>query len=134
MGKTHKLEPQNLIGLINEYTRNRNHTIGKIDIMKNFSFFEVEKSIEKEILEGFLDSQWNGYQLTVEISKPKNDSGKRRKKTIQVQKEKRKKNLVETNARNFQEDRLEINENLLKVDMMTVKWLEIEDVKHFFLL
>ena len=35
---------QNLIGLINEYTRNRNHIIGKIDIMKNFSFFEVEKS------------------------------------------------------------------------------------------
>ena len=80
LGKTHKLEPQNLIGLINEYTRNRNHIIGKIDIMKNFSFFEVEKSAEKEILEGFLDSQWNGYQLTVEISKPKNDSGKRRKK------------------------------------------------------
>ena len=80
LGKTHKLEPQNLIGLINEYTRNRNHIIGKIDIMKNFSFFEVEKSAEKEILEGFFDSQWNGYQLTVEISKPKNDSGKRRKK------------------------------------------------------
>ena len=80
LGKTHKLEPQNLIGLINEYTRNRNHIIGKIDIMKNFSFFEVEKSAEKEILEGFSDSQWNGYQLTVEISKPKNDSGKRRKK------------------------------------------------------
>ena len=80
LGKSHRLEPQNLIGLINEYTRNRNHIIGKIDIMKNFSFFEVEKSAEKEILEGFLDSQWNGYQLTVEISKPKNDSGKRRKK------------------------------------------------------
>ena len=80
LGKTHKLEPQNLIGLINEYTRNRNHVIGKIDIMKNFSFFEVEKSAEKEILVGFSDSQWNGYQLTVEISKPKNDSGKRRKK------------------------------------------------------
>ena len=80
LGKTHKLEPQNLIGLINEYTRNRNHIIGKIDIMKNFSFFEVEKSAEKEILEGFFDSQWKGYQLTVEISKPKNDSGRRRKK------------------------------------------------------
>ena len=80
LGKTHKLEPQNLIGLINEYTRNRNHIIGKIDIMKNFSFFEVEKPAEKEILEGFSNSQWNGYQLTVEISRPKNDSGKRRKK------------------------------------------------------
>jgi ATP-dependent RNA helicase DeaD len=42
LGKTHRVEPQNLIGLVNEYTRNRNLVIGKIDILKNFSFFEVE--------------------------------------------------------------------------------------------
>jgi ATP-dependent RNA helicase DeaD len=78
LGKTHRVEPQNLIGLINEYTRNRNLVIGKIDILKNFSFFEVETAAEKDILEGFSDSQWNGYKLTVELSKPKNDDGKRR--------------------------------------------------------
>ena len=78
LGKTHKLEPQNLIGLVNEYTRNRNLVIGKIDILKNFSFFEVETVAEKNILEGFANSQWNGYKLTVEISKPKKDEGKRR--------------------------------------------------------
>ena len=78
LGKTHKLEPQNLIGLVNEYTRNRNLVIGKIDILKNFSFFEVETVAEKNILEGFANSQWNGYKLTVEISKPKKDDGKRR--------------------------------------------------------
>ena len=81
LGKTHKFEPQNLIGLVNEYTRNRNLQIGKIDILQGFSFFEVESSAEKDVLEGFADSQWNGYKLTVEISKPKNDSGKRRGKT-----------------------------------------------------
>jgi len=80
LGKTHRVEPQNLIGLVNEYTRNRNLVIGKIDILKNFSFFEVETAAEKDILEGFSDSQWNGYKLTVELSKPKNDSGKRRGK------------------------------------------------------
>ena len=80
LGKTHKFEPQNLIGLVNEYTRNRNLQIGKIDIMKGFSFFEVESTAEQDVLEGFADSQWNGYQLTVEVSKPKNDSSKRRKK------------------------------------------------------
>ncbi len=99
LGKTHRLEPQNLIGLINEYTRNRNHIIGKIDIMKNFSFFEVEKSAEKEILEGFLDSQWNGYQLTVEISKPKNDSGKRRKKITSS--ERRRKEFIGNKRKEF---------------------------------
>ncbi|MGY8987268.1 MAG: DEAD/DEAH box helicase [Flavobacteriales bacterium] len=80
LGKTHKCEPQNLIGLVNEYTRNRNLQIGKIDILQGFSFFEVESSAEKDVLEGFTDSQWNGYKLTVEISKPKNDEGKRRGK------------------------------------------------------
>ena len=78
LGKTHRVEPQNLIGLVNEYTRNRNLVIGKIDILKNFSFFEVETAAEKDILEGFSDSQWNGYQLTVELSKPKNNSRKGR--------------------------------------------------------
>jgi len=80
LGKTHKCEPQNLIGLVNEFTRNRNLQIGKIDILQGFSFFEVESSAEKEVLEGFEDSQWNGYKLTVEVSKPKNDEGKRRGK------------------------------------------------------
>ncbi|MDA9344811.1 DEAD/DEAH box helicase [Flavobacteriales bacterium] len=80
LGKTHRCEPQNLIGLVNEFTRNRNLQIGKIDILQGFSFFEVESSAEKEVLEGFKDSQWNGYKLTVEVSKPKNDEGKRRGK------------------------------------------------------
>ena len=86
LGKTHKCEPQNLIGLVNEYTRNRNLQIGKIDILQGFSFFEVESSAEKDVLEGFSDSQWNGYKLTVEISKPKNDSGKRRERSTRSDK------------------------------------------------
>ncbi len=90
LGKTHKLEPQNLIGLVNEYTRNRNLQIGKIDIMKGFSFFEVESTAEKDVLKGFADSQWNGYQLTVEVSKPKNDRGKRRGKSTSTERRRRK--------------------------------------------
>ena len=88
LGKTHKCEPQNLIGLVNEYTRNRNLQIGRIDILQGFSFFEVESSAEKDVLEGFSDSQWNGFKLTVEISKPKNDSRKRRKRSIRSDKRK----------------------------------------------
>ena len=67
---------------MNEYTRNRNLIIGKIDILKNFSFFEVENSAEKDILKGFKDSQWNGYKLTVEISKPKNHKENKKRKGL----------------------------------------------------
>ncbi len=104
LGKTHRVEPQNLIGLVNEYTRNRNLVIGKIDILKNFSFFEVETAAEKDILEGFSDSQWNGYQLTVELSKPKNDSGKRRGKATSSERRKKgfsgNKRSVRTSSKN----------------------------------
>ena len=55
-------------------------------------------------------------------------------KKLLAQKEKEK-NLAVINARNFQGDRLEINENLLKADLMKAEMEgEIEDVKHFFLL
>ncbi len=82
LGQKHKIEPQNLIGLVNEYTRNRKLIIGKIDILKNFSFFEVENSAEKDILKGFKDSQWNGYKLTVKISKPKNHKENKKRKGL----------------------------------------------------
>ena len=90
LGKSHRLEPQNLIGLVNEYTRNRNLHIGKIDILRNFSFFEVESSAEQSILKGFSNGQWNGYKLTVEVSKPKSDGSKRKKKTSITGKRKKK--------------------------------------------
>ena len=48
--------------------------------MKNISFFEVESSAKQNILNGFTNSQWNGYELTVEISKPKPDTKKGRGK------------------------------------------------------
>ena len=89
LGKTHKLEPQNLIGLVNEYTRNRNLVIGKIDILRNFSFFEVENTAREDILKGFSNSQWNGYQLTVELSKPKNDVGQRKIKRTRPERRKK---------------------------------------------
>ena len=89
LGKTHKLEPQNLIGLVNEYTRNRNLVIGKIDILRNFSFFEVENTAREDILKGFSNSQWNGYQLTVEMSKPKNDVGDRKIKRTRPERRKK---------------------------------------------
>ena len=68
LGKEKKLGAHNLIGLINECTRNRNIPVGKIDIMRNFSFFEVPSNFEKDILSGMSDSFWLGNKVTVEVS------------------------------------------------------------------
>ena len=68
LGKTQDLQTHNLIGLINEYTKNRNIPIGKIDIMRRFSFFEVPMDFESDILKGLSRAKWNGEKVVVEIS------------------------------------------------------------------
>ena len=55
--------------MINEFTKNRNIAIGKIDIFKNFSFFEVEENHENLVLKSFNRKDWNGEKLVVEKSK-----------------------------------------------------------------
>lgn len=77
LGKEKDLQAHNLIGLINEYTRNRNIPIGKIDIMRKFSFFEVPTDFESDILSGLAGSDWNGNRVNVEVSQaPGTKSGR----------------------------------------------------------
>jgi ATP-dependent RNA helicase DeaD len=68
LGTEKDLKAHNLIGLINEYTRNRNIPVGKIDIMRKFSFFEAPNDFEKDVLSGLVDAVWNGNRVNVEIS------------------------------------------------------------------
>ena len=75
LGKLQNLETHNLIGLINEYTRKRNIPIGKIDILRKFSFFEVDSNNEQDVLAGLSNAQWNGNSVSVEVSKPPTPGG-----------------------------------------------------------
>ena len=75
LGRLQNLETHNLIGLINEYTRKRNIPIGKIDILRKFSFFEVDSNNEQDVLAGLSNAQWNGNSVSVEISKPPTPGG-----------------------------------------------------------
>jgi ATP-dependent RNA helicase DeaD len=64
------MDPQGIIGLINENTRTRNIPIGKIDMMKKFSFFEVESEYKDLIIDSFRDAHHGSQSLLVEESKP----------------------------------------------------------------
>ena len=92
-GKKQNLKSHDLIGLINEATRKRNIPIGKIDIMRKFSFFEVDSKFEQDVLKSFKNAYFNGHSLNVEISKaPKqNDISKtyRRNKTSSFKRNKK---------------------------------------------
>ncbi len=78
VGSKSNLTVPRLIGLINDATQKRNIEIGKIDIMKKFSFFEIDSTYEAEILKAFKNVKYDGGKVSVEISKPDTKSTNRR--------------------------------------------------------
>ena len=70
MGIKDNLNPSKMISMINEHTRIRNIEIGKIDILRNFSFFEVDQKFENEIRNAFKHVEFNNVPVIVELSKP----------------------------------------------------------------
>ncbi len=71
IGKKDGVKPVNIIGLINDNLRNKGAEIGKIDILASYSFFEVEKSFESDILRKFKNADFNGRDVSVELSEEK---------------------------------------------------------------
>lgn len=81
VGKSHRLDVKSMIGLINDATNDRTIPIGTIDLMNDFSFFEISSSFNEQILDAFSDEiMFRGHRVSVEISKPRKegDSGRRR--------------------------------------------------------
>ena len=68
LGYKDSLTPRDLIGLINRCTRKRNIDIGRIDLMKSFSFFEVDERHTHTILAGFRGIEYNRREVVVEIA------------------------------------------------------------------
>jgi ATP-dependent RNA helicase DeaD len=76
LGSRDGMNPNKLMGLINEACNRRDMRIGKIDLMKNFSFFEVEQSFENVVLKAFKQTRYDGNPVTVELSKSDSKGGK----------------------------------------------------------
>ncbi len=81
VGFRHKLNPGRLIGLINECLRSSDAVIGKIEVMKTFSFFEIDKKWESKLFVGFKGKKFQGVPLLIEGDKgsPRNERGSKRK-------------------------------------------------------
>lgn len=65
-GKKQNLNASRLLGLINDHLRRKNIEIGKIDIQRKFSFFEVDSNYEEELIRTVSRSSIDGYQLKVD--------------------------------------------------------------------
>lgn len=69
IGKMDGLSPRSLIGIINDYTRNRSILIGKADIQRTFTLFEVESKYVDDIFNAFKGVQHEGRRIFVERSR-----------------------------------------------------------------
>ncbi len=80
LGKMDGLNPAKLMGLINEYLKKRDVEIGQIEILKSFSFFEIDKSFADKVLKEFEHAEFAGRSVIVEVTtKPKGRSRGRKK-------------------------------------------------------
>lgn len=71
IGQKHGASAKDIISLINKAFRNERVNIGQIDIMKSFSFFEVEKDFAGDIISSFEGVRFKKYDVSVEVAKPR---------------------------------------------------------------
>lgn len=71
VGGKNNLNPARLIGLINEGLDSGDAEIGKIEILNNFSFFEIEEKMEKALISALAGQEFEGVPLSVEVSQEK---------------------------------------------------------------
>jgi ATP-dependent RNA helicase DeaD len=104
LGKADGFYPEQLIDLVNTNTRGKKIPIGKIDLLKTFSFFEVEAGYADELITALNNSKFMDRRVAVEIAQEKTDkareslySGKRPAKWSDRRPEKRRRRVAERN-------------------------------------
>jgi len=69
VGSYDQLGPKSLISLINKDPELRRAQIGKIEIDKNVSYFEIEQSYEKKVLDAFKNNRLSRHHIDIKLVK-----------------------------------------------------------------
>lgn len=82
LGFKHKINPAKLIGLVNECLRSNEAPIGHIEILKNFSFIEVDASFAAQLIEAGHKKKYAGVKVVIDpaADKPEHSKNPRKKK------------------------------------------------------
>lgn len=75
LGSKDELNPKNLLSFIDSQPSLKNVEIGKIDIQKSFSFFEIDKRYEDQLLNAFSEVEYDGSSVVIERSKGSSNGG-----------------------------------------------------------
>ena len=87
LGMKNDLTPTRLIGLINKTLNSNGADVGAIEIMKKFSFFDIEQDVVSQLVEKLHGSEHEGVQVQVEVSSDKPTPLPRKKEKFSKQKE-----------------------------------------------
>ena len=71
MGKKNGIGKRTIIDMINQNMPGKNIEIGSIEVLKGFSFFEIDKRYENEVLRAFKDTTYKGQRIGIDIAKGK---------------------------------------------------------------
>ena len=111
LGKTDGFYPEQLIELVNKNTQGKKVPLGKIDLLKTFSFFEVEAEFADYLIEALNNSKFNDRRVAVEIAQEKPEgqreidrSGKRPAKWSDRKPEKRRGDRPDKRNRDYKKD------------------------------
>lgn len=75
IGKMDGANPANLMGFINDYVPGKVR-VGRIDLMKNFSFFEVPEDTANKVIKSFKGIFMEDRKIVVELADGNTDKGK----------------------------------------------------------
>ncbi|NDV78034.1 DEAD/DEAH box helicase [Dysgonomonas sp. 511] len=74
IGRTDRVNPATLMGLVNDFVPEKIN-IGRIDIMQNFSFFEVPEKDVQKVIKSMSRQEQNGRRISVEVAQGGNGGG-----------------------------------------------------------
>ncbi|MCB0395499.1 MAG: DEAD/DEAH box helicase [Flavobacteriales bacterium] len=78
LGVKHRFKPSILFQMINQQLAARNIEIGRIEIQKNFTVFELDQAYEKKLLKSFGNVKYKGLKVVVEEWPSGDDDGWRK--------------------------------------------------------
>jgi len=68
IGKREQLDQGKLLKLLNEHANDRDIHYGSIDIMRSFSFFEVESKYTDKVLRSLANATYDGLPVSVQVA------------------------------------------------------------------
>ncbi len=75
IGKSNSITPPKLLELINSSVHKRGIEVGRIDIGRKFTFFDVDGDYQDEVVQGMHGQEFKGVRLVVEPAQPVGASG-----------------------------------------------------------